>query len=318
MTPQEQALFRNARSKVPSGTILKTVVADDERSAEIAQFCERLRELIPQLFIVREDSGGTEPPLMLLPDSVRYHGIPKANEVPPFIDALAGTLPPLADSLRERLHSLAGPAVLELFITPHCTFCPTAVRRIIPLASGHPLIRLSIIDGLMYPELASRNAVQSVPTLIVDGRYRWTASMELDEIAALIAARDPVVLTPAALEMMLKQGSAKELARMMAGRSTFFPALLELLCHEQWPVRLGAMVAVEELNALRPDLARQAIDPLWARLRALPDTIQGDLFYVFGEIGGPSIIPRLTFFLQEEASADVRDAVQEALEKLKQ
>lgn len=318
MTPQEEALFRHARSKVPSGTVLKTVVDDDERSVEIAQFCERLQEIIPQISILREENGGAEPPLMLLPGSVRYHGIPQANEVPPFIDALAGTLPPLADSLRKRLHSLDSPAVLELFVTPHCTFCPAAVRRLIPLALSHPLIRLSIIDGLMYPELASRNAVQSVPTLIVDGQYRWTVSMELDEIAAWIGERDPVVLTPTALETMLKQGSAKELARLMAERNAFFPALLELLCHEQWPVRLGAMVAVEELNALRPDLARQAIDPLWARLRALPDTIQGDLFYVFGEIGGPEVIPQLTFFLQGGASADVRDAVQEALEKLKQ
>jgi len=318
MTPQEEALFRNASRSVPAGTILKQVVADDERSAIMAQFCERLKKLIPQLSIVAEDDRGPDPPHLLLPHGIRYLGIPQANEVPPFIDALAGTLPPLADSLRERLHPLASPAVLELYITPHCTFCPAAARRLIPLSSGNRLIRLSIIDGLMYPELASRNAIQSVPTLVMDGQYRWTGPMELDEIAALIATRDPLSLTPAALEMMLKQGAAKQLAKMMSERNAVFPALLELLCHEQWPVRLGAMVAVEELNALRPELAQQVIDPLWKRIDALPDAIQGDLFYVFGEIGGTTVIPRLTFFLQGGPSVEVRDAVQEALEKLKQ
>jgi HEAT repeat protein len=118
--------------------------------------------------------------------------------------------------------------------------------------------------------------------------------------------------------MMLKQGAAKQLAGMMSERNAFFPALIELLCREEWPVRLGAMVAVEELHALRPELARQLIDPLWQCLNALPDAIQGDLFYVLGEIGGPALIPRLTVFLHGDVSAEVRDAVQEALEKLNQ
>lgn len=236
----------------------------------------------------------------------------------PFIEALSGTIPPPADSLRERLHSIAGPAVLELYITPHCTFCPTAVRRLISLASCTRLIQLRIIDGLMYPELANRDAIQSVPTLVLDGQYRWTGSIPLEEIATLIATRDPLALTPAALETMLKQGAAKQLAAMMAERAAAFPALLELLCHEQWPVRLGAMVTVEELNALDTHLAQQVIDPLWQRVGTLPDAVQGDVFHMFGEIGTPAVIPRLIVALRDHPSAEVREALQEALDKLNQ
>jgi hypothetical protein len=317
MTPQEQALFRKAAGRgVPAGSILRLVGSDDERRSTLMRFCEQLQRLIPPLSIVVEDATDSDPPHLRLPHGIRYHGIPQGHEVAPFIEALTQTLPPLADSLRERLHSLAVPVVLELYIRPDCTYCPGVVRQLIPLAWSHRFIRLSIIDGVMYPELASRHTVQSVPTLVLDGEYRWTGSLKLDEIAALMVTRDPIALTPATLEMMLKQGSAKKLALMMVERQAVFPGLIELLCHEQWPVRLGAMVAVEELNALRPELARRMIDPLWEQLGTLPEAIRGDIFYLFGEIGGPEIIPRLHSVLQGEASVQVREAVYEALTKL--
>ena len=102
----------------------------------------------------------------------------------------------------------------------------------------------------------------------------------------------------------------------MAGRNALFPAIVELLCREQWPVRLGAMVAVEELYALRPELARQVIEPLWDRFEAVSEPVKGDILYVFGEIGKATLIPRLTSLLQAEMSAGVRDAAAEALAKL--
>jgi hypothetical protein len=317
MTPSEKVLVQTSGRRVPAGTILTKVLGDDSRSSAVSDFCDQLQQLVPQLSVVARDTEGSDPAHLLLPSGIRYLGIPQANELPPFLDALTGALPPLTEALGKRLNQLSGPTLLELYITPQCTFCPAAVRRIIPLASANRLIRLSIIDGFMYPELSRRNGIRSVPTLMLDEQYHWTGSIDLEELATLMATRDPVSLTPTAVEMMLKQGAAKRLAVMMDERNAIFPALIELLCHEQWPVRLGAMVTMEELTALNPQLAEQVIDPLCRRMDLLPEAIQGDLVYVLGEIGGPVAISRLRTFLQSHRLATVREAVQETLDQLK-
>jgi hypothetical protein len=122
---------------------------------------------------------------------------------------------------------------------------------------------------------------------------------------------------PASLEVMLKEGAAQRLARMMADRDRVFPALLELLCHEHWPVRLGAMVTVEELSAIKPALGRQAIDALWERFDRVSDPVRGDILFLYGEVGGPSALSKIRSVLQGRASAEVKEAAEEALQKLK-
>lgn len=317
MTPNEDTQFRNAGPGVPPGTVLKLLTTADDRGVELARFCERLAALIPNVSIASEEGHGLEHPLMLLPNGIRYQGIPQGNEVQPFIEALTGKSAPLAASLRERLKAVAVPAALELFVTPHCTHCPVVVRRLLPLAAANRLVSLDIIDGSMYPVLAERNRVQSVPTLLIDGRFRWTGTIELEEVVNLIVTRDPSTLGVASLETMLKEGSARRLAEMMAERGTVFPALVELLCHDQWPVRLGAMVAVEELHAIKPELAQQLTEPLWQKFDGASDQVKGDILHVFGEIGGRTVVAKLTSALTGAVSADVKEAAEEALEKMK-
>jgi hypothetical protein len=186
------------------------------------------------------------------------------------------------------------------------------------LASASRLIRLRIIDAAMYPELAKQNRIKSVPTLVLDGQFRWTGSIGLEDVVALMVTRDPASLSPVSLEMMLKEGAARRLAEMMAERGAIFPALVDLLCHDQWPVRLGAMVAMEELQALRPELAAQVIEPLWNRFGVVTDPIKGDLLYVFGEIGGPAVVPKINAVLSDTPPEEIKEAAEEALGKIKE
>jgi hypothetical protein len=318
MTANEETQFRNASGGVPHGTILRLVMTPDERSSEMAHFCKRLTTLIPQVSIAHEDGLSLEYPFILLPNGVRYQGVPQGNEVQPFIDAIMGKTPALTDPLRERLNAaLFPPAAFDLFIAPQCSFCPLAVRRLAPLAEASKLIRLTVIDSGLFPELARRQGIQAVPTLVLDGQFRWSGSIDLDEIVTCATQRDPAALGPAALEEILKAGAARRLAGMMADRNAVFPALLELLCHAQWPVRLGAMVAVEELSALKPALGLQAIDALWNRFDRVSDQVKGDILFLCGEVGGPSVAPRIKAMLKGGASAEVQEAAEEALEKLK-
>ena len=137
MTPEEETRFREANRRLPHATILRLVTTPDERSSELSQFCDRLAVLLPRVSISREARPGPGHPFLLLPNGVRYQGIPKGNEVQPFIDALAGTIPPLPAAFRERLNAVACPADLGLYVIPHCTYCPQVVRRLMPAEGTH-------------------------------------------------------------------------------------------------------------------------------------------------------------------------------------
>jgi hypothetical protein len=223
----------------------------------------------------------------------------------------------LSDRLQKRLDAASiHPAELELFVTPPCTFCPGMVAGLMPLAAANRRIQLTIIDASFFPEIAASRGIQAVPTLVLDGQFRWTGSCAIEELIDLLVDRDPSKMGPAAIETLLKEGAAPDLARMMVDCNRIFPALLELLSHPQWPVRLGAMVAVEELHALSPDLGRQMIDALWHRFDAVSDPVKGDFLFLCGEIGERADVPRIQAVLQREESIAVRDAAEDALEKL--
>lgn len=316
MAHQDEKRFHELGGRVPPGTRLRLATTADSRSAELLEFCQRLSAWVPQVSVLTEEGAELPYPLLLLPSGMRYMGVPAGTEVEPFVEALAQTQPPLSAELAERLKGMRLPAALDLYVIPECLHCPTAVRRLMPLAEAGGLVRLTVIDGGLFPDLAQQHGIRAAPTLLLDGQFRWTGSFDLKEVVALMVTRDPVSLGPASLELMLKEGAARRLAHLMAERNALFPAIVELLCRAQWPVRLGAMVAMEELYALRPELARQVIDPLWDRFGAVSDPIKGDILYVFGEMGEPRVIPRLASLLQSELSAGVRDAAAEALAKL--
>lgn len=313
---EEDRLIELAGS-VAAGTRLHLVETADARSLELAGFCERLAALAPHIRLTRESAAPPGLPAIVLPDGVRYRGVPHGTEMEPFFEALAGRLPGPAAGVRDRASAPQLPATLEVFIVPHCVHCPQAVRDVMALASASPRIRLTVIDGLLFADLAEQAGIRAAPTLVLDGRFRWSGEIPTGEVAALIAARDPLSLGPASLEAMLKEGAARSVARMMDEAGALIPALLDLVCHEQWPVRLGAMVAVEELAAIRPDLAAEAIEGLWERFEPASDSVKGDILYLCGEVGGNGLAGRLEQAAVHAASPAVREAAAEAIEALR-
>ena len=129
--------------------------------------------------------------------------------------------------------------------------------------------------------------------------------------------QDPSALSAASLEMMIQDGNAGQLARMMIDEDKIFQAFYEVLTHFSLSVRLGAMVAMEELIEEKPDLAALTIAPLLERFDGVSETVQGDILYVLGELGHPDVKERLESVLKGDFSADVKEAADEAIAKIK-
>ena len=168
-----------------------------------------------------------------------------------------------------------------------------------------------------FPELAEKENIQSVPTLILEDRFRWTGSIRITEILDVMANRDASMLGPVSLEMMITQGKAGELAEMMLAKEQIFPAFYEVLTHPKWPVRLGAMVVMEELIQNNLPLAAQSLKPLWDRFKKVDNRVKGDLLYIFGQMKQTDMAPRLQAILNGDYTAEVQEAAQEALDKIR-
>ena len=285
------------------------------------EFCDHLAQLVPNIKITSEDGSSKQPPEIQIGNGLRYQAIPTGLEIQPFTEALAAldseSSPiSMSESIQMKLQQNELPATLIAFISPHCTFCPQVIRQLIPLSMADAGVQLIIIDGNLFPELAQRHKIQSVPTILLDEQFRWTGSVPLEEIVDAISTRNPALLGAASLESILKDGQASHLAAMMLDINEIFPAFYDLLIHDKWPVRLGAMVVMEEIAQEDPDLAAEAIAPMWDHFENSADQIKGDILYLFGEIGEQSVIPRLGEVIKGDYDNEVKEAAQEALEKL--
>lgn len=305
--------------QLPGDITIDLIESEHSNYAAFKEFCNNLSNLAPGVTVKKDRESLKEPPQIVIRNRLRYQTIPAGHELQPFLEALTaiGSDPPAIDeTAKARLKKDRLPATLTLFIAPQCTFCPAVVRQLIPLPLIDDKIQLVIIDGTLFPEIAEANKISAVPTLLLDEQFRWTGSVPLEEIINTINTRDPASLGAASLENILKEGQASHLTAMMLNDNKIYPAFYDLLIHHKWPVRLGAMVVMEEIAAQNPVMASEVIDFLWDRFHQLPDQVRGDILYMFGEIQDRRAVKWLEEVLGGEYTAEVKEAASEALEKL--
>ena len=296
-------------------------VSNDERTETFKAFYGRLSQLSPNVrvnFKKLEDNEAA--PSVEIHKRLIYHAIPEGPELMPFLEGLDGS------SKREPIEKAAiesplekkleTPCFFKLFIASQCAFCPKMVKDLAPIAFSNELVRLTIIDAFMFPEMAEPFGIQSVPTLLLNESMRWTGLTPVDEIERVMVNQDPSQLSADSIENLLGAGQADLVSQMMMKKGKIFTAFIDTLVHEKWPVRLGAMVAMEEIIEHDKGLARQCVEPLWERFPDLSQQAQGDVIYILGEAGGVDMIPRLEGVLKDEADADTREAVEEAIETI--
>lgn len=290
--------------------------SEDERSEKFDQFLREFAERAGRVRIISEKAEAGELPAILLSPNLTYQALPLERELPPFLCILShvlGEIEPLDGSLKDRLGQVTWPAEVKVFIATACPHCPEVVKRLTPLAFHQPLIRLNIIDGVLFPEFSEMHGIRSVPTVLMDGQFRWTGSLDLTEFIETLIHRDGALLPASVLKNLLKEGHADQLSAMILKRGEMLPAFTELLTHPEWSVRLGAVVVVEEIVEKDPLLAQSLLPPLWERFDTSDLTVKGDIIYLIGLAGSAEWAPRLRALLTADLPDELREAVQEAL-----
>ncbi len=320
MTPAEEKQIAALNQTLSAEIQITCRHTEHEHSDAIVQFCDHLSRQVAKIRVTKESGDPDDMPGIQIHDGLFYQAVPAGTEIAPFTEALqmaASGTARIDNPISEKISVIDLPIHMVLYVASQCTFCPQAVRQLLPLLSANPHIHLTIIDAMSFPELAEKDDLQSVPTLILENQFRWTGSFQTDEIVEVMINRDPSVLGPLSLEMMLKDGKAGQLAEMMLEKTQIFPAYYELLMHPKWPVRLGAMVVMDELIEKNLDLALQTSESLWIAFNDADERVKGDLLYIFGEMTQKDFIPRLEAILQGQYDSEVKEAAVEALDKIK-
>ena len=318
-TQREKNQITDFNQRLNRDLTVGLLLSDNPISGTFQEFGNEFSRWAPRIRIKRQSGEPAELPQIQLGENLRYQAVPAGLELPPFLDALTGLASQtrqLTDPLKTRLQSNGLPANLTIVIAPHCAVCPQVVRRLISLPLTFEKLQLEIIDGTLFPEIVQQHRIRSVPTILLENRFRWTGPISLEEIIDAINTRDPGSLGPAYLENILTAGEAGRLAAMMLESGSLIPAFFDVLTHEKWPIRLGAMVVMEEIAEKNPALATDALIPLWGRFQTASTQIQGDILHVFGEIGDLQAASWLETVLAGEFDAEVKEAAADALKTL--
>ncbi len=318
MSPEEiqQMVDLNQSIKMPIEIQLN--ISKDPRSQALVTFCQELSQQVPRIQVTeqRADEADAKPELQI-GISIVYRGVPHGTELGAFLDML------LKVSERGQHHALPGketgldiPAMLKLYVSGMCTYCPLEVQKLVSLVLQQSSLHLEIIDAMQFSELAEADTIRSVPTLILDDQFRWTGSIDPQELVDTIQSRDPTQLSTATLEAIIADGNAYQLSELMLEADCIIPAFVDLLCHEAFSTRLGAMAVAEEIADSHITLANQMTGPLIKRFKHQIDAVKGDILYILGLAADRKVLDFVETIIIETNDVDVKEAAVDAREAI--
>lgn len=321
ITSQDEEIIRQWAAIQSSPTFLYFAGREGLAGEKLDHFCDEFKALAPVVNIRKDQEDPFAAPAIIIGrhKNIAYQALPEDKELLPFLEALSTaanlcTSPKYESGFSTRIEL---PAHLLLFIAKQCPYCPQVVAQILCLADANPLFRLTIIDGILFGNLAEELGIRSVPTLILDNEIRWTGQINIGEVVRQCIERDPAQLSSDSLRQIIESSDAARVASMMCSSNSIFPAFIDLLVHERWSVRLGAMVTVEYLAEESPELAARLFKPLQKRFADLDASVQGDLVQVLAQLKNKEVKEYLEQIVYSNCAESVREAATEELESLK-
>jgi len=102
---------------------------------------------------------------------IRFFGIPSGHEFTSLIHDLmlvSKRDSGLNSKTRSFLAGLDKPVHLQVFVTPTCPYCPSAVVLAHRMALESPMVKADMVEAMEFPELSERFGVSGVPHTIIN------------------------------------------------------------------------------------------------------------------------------------------------------
>jgi glutaredoxin-like protein len=168
---------------------LKLEVHDFAAEADLAQ--QMGIDHIPATVVRGEGDG----------DRVRLLGVPSGYEFSTLLEdifeASAGA-PELPVAISEALEGLEEDVHIQVFVTPTCPYCPTAVHGAHVLARASERVTADMVMAGEFPDLAQRYGVMAVPKTVINGTHTFEGAIPDEDVlrAVLEAVGAPVPELP--------------------------------------------------------------------------------------------------------------------------
>ena len=106
---------------------------------------------------------------------IRFYGIPSGYEFGSLIESIimSGTSKgsDLDSALVEEIEAIDKPLHLQVFVTPTCPYCPTAVLTAFKLAMLNENITADMVEATEFQELSMKYNVQGVPKTVINDNW---------------------------------------------------------------------------------------------------------------------------------------------------
>ena len=196
-------------------------------------------------------------------------------------------------------------ATVKVFISPLCPVCPHVVEELFKL----PIRRVEVIDVTDYPEIAQSYEVMATPTIVI-GKVKLVGKVDGREILEWIERGYD---RKSYFAKLLKEGRADEVVKEIV-RDGDADILIELLTFNDFMVRLGAMVVVEEIAKEKPELIEKIKSKLRELLKHEDERIRQDIAMLLGNVGDTEDKKFLKELVKE--GGDVGESAKEAMEEI--
>ena len=147
-------------------------IADKEKAAEYGI------DKIPGTVIIGEKDYG-----------VRFFGIPSGYEYTSLIEAITDVSrrrTELSQPTRDAIKAIDRAVHIQVFVTPTCPYCTTAVRLGHQFAMESPWIKADMVESTEFPHLANKFNVYGVPKTVVNETVTFEGAVPEEEFLARV------------------------------------------------------------------------------------------------------------------------------------
>jgi len=129
---------------------------------------------------------------------IRYYGIPSGYEFASIledIEMISTGKHDLSEETVEKLKAITGPVHIQVFVTPTCPYCPSAVVTGHRFAFINDLIKSDMIEATEFPHLSMKYGVQGVPRVVINETLHFEGAlpeeMYADEVVKAVTQMHP-------------------------------------------------------------------------------------------------------------------------------
>ena len=171
------------------------LVASLDDSAKAREMKELLQEIVllsDKITLVERLDAGVRVPSFSINRTgsdigVRFAGVPLGHEFTSLVLALlqvGGHTIKFDDAVIEQIRNLDGDYEFETFISLSCHNCPEVVQALNAMAVINPRIKVTTIDGGVFPKEVEERQIMAVPMMFLNGEHFGQGRTNVEEILA--------------------------------------------------------------------------------------------------------------------------------------